>query len=190
MRIFIPGAVIGLWFWIIAQDLTQREVSVFALGGLALLSLIGRPWYWWGVVGIALLWPWREQALALPPVALAVGMFTGPGGMAPAMALAAGILAWALGWWGGADAVALIALGVRHGAAGVVPGAVASALAGVILILVRGRSLWALPAAVPDMLSRRPVEEIPDDAEMPAAAVLGAVGVVLELVKLATFNWT
>jgi hypothetical protein len=181
----VVGLTMGLWVLIIVQDLLWREVSVVALVALTLLSLLGRPWYWWPLAGAALVCPRRASALALPPAAVAAGVLAGPEGWAAALAVAAGAVAWSLGWWGGADAVALMALGLRHGSEGLMLGAVVTAMAGLGLMVVRERSLWDLVAAAGDVVKRTPLEgEIPSEAEMPAAAVLGVVGVMMEVVTL------
>jgi hypothetical protein len=181
----VVGLTMGLWVLIIVQDLLWREVSVGALVALTLLSLPGRAWYWWPLAGAALVCPRRASALALPPAAVAAGVLAGPEGWAAALAVAAGAVAWSLGWWGGADAVALMALGLRHGSEGLMVGAVVTALAGLGLMVLRERSLWGLVAAAGDVVKRTPLEgEIPSEAEMPAAAVLGVVGAMMEVATL------
>jgi hypothetical protein len=57
-------------------------------------------------------------------------------------------------------------------------------------MIVRGRSLWALVNTLPQAIRWTEVTEIPDEAEIPAAAVLGVVGIVLELMTLGEFIWT
>ncbi len=183
------GLTVGLWAVIIVQDVLWREVSVVALVALTLLSLRGRPWYWWPLAGAALVCPRRASALALPPAAVVAGVLAGPEGWAAALAVAAGAVAWSLGWWGGGDAVALMALGLRHGSEGLMVSAVVTALAGLGLMVVRERSLWGLLAAAGDVVKRTPLEgEIPSEAEMPAAAVLGVVGVMMEAMSLWTIH--
>lgn len=178
----IPVLSIALWAVVVVQDLTERAVSVFVLVGLALLALMGRPWHWWLLTAVALLWPWREMAMILPPVALTVGVLSGTESIGPALALSVGVLAWALGWWGAADAVAILALGLRYGQIGLILGAVAAGLASLLLMIARKRSLWSIPNAVPGALSLDVRdEEIPDDSEIPAAAALAVAGIALEL---------
>ena len=179
----IPVLSICLWAVVVTQDLTERAVSVFVLVGMALLSLIGQPWHWWLLTAVALLWPWREMAMILPPVALTVGVLSGSESIGPALALAVGALAWALGWWGAADAVAILALGLRYGQIGLILGTVTAALTSVLLMIARKRSLWAIPNAVPGALSLRDVsnEDVPDESEIPAAAALAVAGIALEL---------
>ena len=183
MHWIIPILSICLWAIVAIQDLTERAVSVFVLVGLALLALIGRPWHWWLLTAVALLWPWREMAMVLPPVALTVGVLSGSESIGPALALAVGVLAWALGWWGAADAVTILALGLRYGQIGLILGAVTAALTSVLLMLARKRSLWAIPNAVPGALGLIDVsdEEIPEESELPAAAALAVAGIALEL---------
>ncbi len=183
-------ALFGLWVLVVVQDLTQRQVSVLALAGLTLLALPGQPWPWWLLTWVTLLWPWRRNGLALPPVMLAVGVLAGAEGWAPALALAVGIAAWSLGWWGAADSVVLIVLGMRYGMAGLLVGAVASAGAALALMAIRGRSPWRLFAIVGNVVVTRklpsllPAEEdvIPAEAEMPAAAALAAAGLAMEVI--------
>jgi hypothetical protein len=185
VALVVLGLTMGLWALIIVQDLLWREVSVVALVALTFVSLPGHAWYWWSLAGAALVCPRRASALALPPAAIVAGVLAGPEGWAAALAVAAGAVAWSLGWWGGADAVALMALGLRHGSEGLIVGAIVTALAGLGLMVVRERSLWGLVAAVGDVVKRTPLEgEIPSEAEMPAAAVLGVVGVVMEVATL------
>jgi hypothetical protein len=174
-----------LWTVTIVQDLIRREISAVFLAGLAVLSLLERAWPWWALAGLMLLWPlrWRRQALMLAPVAVTAGLATGE--QAPALALAAGSVAWALSWWGGADGIALLALAFRHGMAGLVAGALAAVLVGLALMMVRRRPLRGLLAAVPDALVMGQVKgEIPPEAEMPAAAALGVAGLVMEVIEL------
>jgi Flp pilus assembly protein protease CpaA len=100
------------------------------------------------------------------------------------VALATGIVAWALSWWGGADGIALLALALRHGLPGTMAGALAAAAMGVALMLRRKRSPWRLAAAVSDVLALKPTGEIPADAEMPAAAALAVGGLTMEVITL------
>jgi hypothetical protein len=186
-------ALFGLWVVIVVQDLTERRVSVLALAGLTLLALPGQPWPWWVLTWVAMLWPWRRNGLALPPVMLAVGILAGAEGWAPALALAVGIAAWSLGWWGAADSVVLIVLGMRYGMAGLLVGAAVSAGAALMLMMIRGRSLRGLFAIVGNVLVTRQLpsllpdekgeeDVIPADAEMPAAAALAAAGLAMEVI--------
>jgi hypothetical protein len=182
------SASLALWMATIVQDLKHREISVFVLAGLALVTLVGRSWYWWVAVWSILLFPWRRATVALLPSIMLIGGLSRD--LAPALALVAGVVAWAGGWWGGADTVALFALGMRYGTLGLIAGSIAAALGGIVLMIVRGRSLWALVNTLPQAIRWTEVTEIPDEAEIPAAAVLGVVGIVLELMTLGEFIWT
>jgi hypothetical protein len=181
--------VVGLWLIVIAQDVVDREVSTVILIALALWGLLGHPWYWWGLVAVTLTWPWRKGALALPMVAMSVGLMTGYNGLSPALALAVGVLAWSLGWWGAADAVVLIVLGLRYGPVGLLTAAITTALGGVGWMLLRRRSLLHLFQAglgmklkgLPVFLNDDADAEIPAEAEIPAAAVMAAIGIALEV---------
>jgi hypothetical protein len=122
---------------------------------------------------------------------LGVGVMAGPDGMPPALALAAGVTAWSLSWWGGGDVAVLLALGLRYGLAGLIVGTALLSLSGLALMAARGRSLRTLRAVVTNVLIERRLPSlardgdegaaIPDEAEMPAAAVLAVIGVALEL---------
>jgi hypothetical protein len=168
-----------LWIKAIWQDLARRELSVSVLVGLTFLALVGRPWPWWLAAALALAWPWRRWAGLLALAALAAGAATGD--RAPVIALATGATAWSLGWWGGADAILMLALALRHGLVGLMGGCLGLVVMGTWLMVRRGRPLRHLLAALPDVVAQRPVEaEIPDEAEMPAAVALAAAGLVME----------
>jgi hypothetical protein len=176
-------AISGLWIATLAQDLARREVSLLVLIALAITSLLGHAWPWWALTGLALLWPSRERALLLVPWALALGAISGE--HAPAVALMAGTTAWALSWWGGADGIALLALALRGGWPGLIAGALVSALLGIALMMARKRSWAGLLAIVPGILTLQAEDEdIPADAEMPAAAALAVGGLIVEVLRL------
>lgn len=127
--------LMALWFVTLSGDLRHRRVPMPVLLALVILSLIDQVWPWWLLTGAMLLWPSRRSAIMLAPVAIGVGVVTNS--PAPAMAIAAGSVAWALGWWGGADSIALAALGLRHGLIGLIVGALATAVAGLLIMLIR-----------------------------------------------------
>jgi len=60
---------------------------------------------------------------------------------AAAARLAAASSAWALGWWGGADSILLMVLGLRQGWPGIIAGALFAAGLGLAVMIRRGRSL-------------------------------------------------
>ena len=182
------AVVLALLLWIVCLigDLRQREVPIWALIALSVVSLLGQPWPWWVLVTLTLAWPSRKGVIVLAPVAIAAGvLLEAP---APGIAIAAGCVAWALGWWGGADSILLIALGMRYGVAGLISGAVATALAGVIVMIVRRRSLVGLLTVLPEAVSLQVREsaEIPVEAEMPAAAAMAVPGLLLSAYTLIT----
>ncbi|MCP4538085.1 MAG: hypothetical protein GY832_13165 [Chloroflexi bacterium] len=181
--IILSLTVSALWIATLAQDLARREVSLLVFIALAVASLAGHPWPWWALTGLALLWPSRERALLLVPCAMSLGALTGE--YAPAIAMMAGITAWALSWWGGADGIALLVLALRGGLPGLVIGAVVSALWGIILMMVRKRSLLGLFGTVSGILALRAEDEdIPAETEMPAAAALAVGGLIVEFLIL------
>ena len=134
------------------------------------------------------------MAIRLPVASIVpLTVMNGAEGLAPALALAVGIAAWSLGWWGAADSVVLIVLGMRYGMAGLLVGAVVSAGSALALMAIRRRSLWRLFAIVGNVVVTRklpsllPAEEgegdvIPAEAEMPAAAALAAAGLAMEVI--------
>jgi hypothetical protein len=173
----------GLWIATIAQDLRRREVSALVLAPLVVSSLIGHSWPWWVIAGLVLLWPWRGHALILVPVAVGLGAFTNE--PAVMVALAGGVTGWALGWWGGADGIALLALALRGGSWGLVAGMLTLVVVGVTLMIARRRSLWGILGALPGFLAFQTTDgEIPAGSEMPAAAALGVAGVLMEVTVL------
>ncbi len=192
VEIVLSLTTAGLWIAAVVQDLYHREVSLFVLAALALLTIHGHSWPWWILAAAALLWPSRRrsQALALAPIAIAVGVVTNE--LAPAVALAGGIIGWGLGWWGGADGIILLALALRYGLPGLIVGVVASGVFAVSLMAFRRQSAWRVVAAVSNALALgRPPEraedldaEIPADMELPAAATLGAAGLLMEVIRL------
>lgn len=173
-----------LWALALSGDLRRRHVPLSVLLALILLALIGQTWPWWVLTGTLVLWPGRRSISVLAPVAIGVGAVAGE--PIQALVLAAGALAWGLNWWGGADSIALIALGLRHGVSGLIAGTAAVALMGIVIMTVRRRSLAGILSTLPDAINLQPRDtpEIPADAEMPAAAALAVAGLVLELARL------
>ena len=181
-------AMMGLWMATLAQDLERRVISLFVLAALAVLSLVGQEWPWWVAMSAIVLWPSRENASVLVPLVISAGFITGD--LVPAAAMAAGAIAWGLGWWGGADGIALAALALREGLPGLIAGSLAMALMGIVLMITRGRSWTALFATAPDVFSLKARHRsendllIPNDAEMPAAAALAVAGLAMEVIRL------
>ena len=177
-------ALIALWTVTLISDLRHRRIAIPVLLALASLALIGQTWPWWLLTGAMLLWPSRRSAIMLAPIAIGVGVVTNS--PAPGMAIAAGSVAWALGWWGGADSIALAALGLRHGLIGVLVGASAVSIVGLLVMLRRRRAFIGLLTVIPEAitLQARDSVEIPADAELPAAAALAVPGLVLSIYNL------
>jgi Flp pilus assembly protein protease CpaA len=177
--LLIGGYTLVAW-----QDLRRREIDLWPLLVLAVGGLVGHTAWWWIFLAVLYAWPWRkETATLLIPVLFVIGWVTGE--LAPVLALTAGILAWSLGWWGGADSVLLATLALRYGTAGLVVGATTSALFGVLFLLAR-RQLLRLVPALTDVLAARNVVDLAAppgsaDTEMPAATALGAAGLILEV---------
>jgi len=183
----VVASVLGaLWSAAVVGDLRHRRVSLGVVLGLIGLSLIGQPWPWWVVTGALVLWPGRRSIGVLAPVALGVGVVLNAPSQGLVLAVAA--LAWGLNWWGGADSIALVALGLRHGVSGLIAGTLAVTLTGVLIMAVRRRSLRGVLSTLPEALSLQPRDtvEIPIDAEMPAAAALAVAGLVLEIGRWAS----
>lgn len=176
--------LLPLWLAVLIADLRYRRVPAVVLAALTGVSLIGWPWLWWLLAGAVLLLPWRRAAIWLAPVALVVGMFTNE--PAAATAIAAGCVGWALGWWGGADGIVLLALALRGGWPGLIDGAAAVLIAGLALMLIRRRPMSGVLIVLPQIarLESLDTTEIPVESEMPGAAVLAVVGIVLEAARL------
>jgi hypothetical protein len=173
---------IGLWLAVLICDLRLRRVPIPLTLLLLLISLIGQPWPWWALTVLMLAWP-RSWAVWIMLPAAALGWLTND--PAPAIAATVSTIAWSNHWWGGADSLALLALTFQFGLAGLLLGALAMCTAGVIVMLKRRRSFNALLSAFEDVtqLSTAPAE-IPADAELPAAAALAVVGIVLDIARL------
>jgi hypothetical protein len=173
-----------LWAIILIDDLRQRRVPIAVSLALMILSLVGQAWPWWLLTGGMLLWPSRRSAIMLVPIAIGIGVVTNS--PAPAMAIAAGSAAWALGWWGGADSIALATLGLWQGLIGLIVGAIATTIAGLLVMLFRRRTFIGLLSVLPEAISLQPRDsvEIPDEAEMPAAAALAVPGMLLSAYPL------
>jgi Flp pilus assembly protein protease CpaA len=173
-----------LWVVVLIGDLRQRRVPIPVLLALMILSLVGQAWPWWLLAGGMLLWPSRRSAIVLAPIALCTGVVTNS--PAPAMAIAAGSAAWALGWWGGADSIALLVLGLWHGLIGLIVGAIATAIAGLLVMVFRRRAFIGLLSVLPEAIAwqARDSVEIPAEAEMPAAAALAVPGMLLSACPL------
>lgn len=180
----VAGPFAILWLVTLISDLRHRRVPTLVLLALTLMSLIGQTWPWWLMTSAMLLWPTRRGALLLASVALGIGMATSS--PAPALAIAAGSVAWALGWWGGTDSIALTALSLRYGLAGLMLGATATMIVGLLVMLRRRRALVGLLSVLPDAiaLQSRDAAEIPPEAEMPAAAALAIPGLLLSIGSL------
>ena len=186
MPILISVLLIALWLAVLITDLRARLIPILVLLSLAVLALLGQTWPWWLLIAIALAWPLaqRPTAIMLAPVAIGVGVVTGV--QAPGVALAVGVTAWALNWWGGADAIVLVALGLRYGWPGLIAGAAASVVVALSLMLIRRRRLIGVVPVLSEavLLQPRTVEPIAAEAELPAAAVMAVAGLVLELIQL------
>jgi Flp pilus assembly protein protease CpaA len=181
----LSGTIGACWLITAWQDLRQREIALLPLIVLALISLPGHSYLWWLVVGVTFLWRWEPQrSLVIVPLVFVVGGVTLE--YAPTMALVGGLIAWALGWWGGADGVLLAVLALRYDLLGLVAGAVVTAVFGLAFLAAR-RKLVTLVPALADVLAARPVSVTGPGSfhtEMPAATALAAAGVVLELIHL------
>ena len=186
MPILISVLLIALWLAVLITDLRARLIPIPALLALAILALLGQDWPWWLLIAIALAWPptQRPAAIMLVPVAVGVGAVTGV--QAPGVALAVGVAAWALNWWGGADAIVLMALGLRYGWLGLMAGAAASVVVALSLMAIRRRRLIGVVPVLSEaaLLQPRADEPIAAEAELPAAAVMAVAGIVLELILL------
>jgi len=172
------------WLVTIIHDVKSREVPTTFLAGLALVALLGQEWPWWALTGLALLWPlrWRRYALLLAPAALVTGAITGE--LAIATALMVGSVGWALKWWGGADGIVLLALALRHGYEGMFVGGFVAVTLGIVLTVVRRRSILGFLDAMIGILTQRVLDEdIPPESEIPAAAALAVGGLAMEV------NW-
>ncbi len=176
--------LLPLWLAVLLADLRWRRIPAVVLAALTLVSLIGWLWLWWVLAGAVLLWPWRKAAIWIAPVALAVGMLTNE--PAVATAIAVGCVGWALGWWGGADGIGLLALALRGGWPGLIGGAAAVLIAGLAWMLMRRRPMSSVLSVLPQIARLEPLDtgEIPAESEMPGAAVLAVVGMVVEGARL------
>ena len=178
------SAVASLWVLALVSDLRWRRVPLAVSLALIGLSLIGQPWPWWLLTAALVLWPGRRSVVSLAPVAIGVGaMLNDP---LPGIVLALGALAWGLNWWGGADSIELVALGLRHGLTGVLGGSLAVMVIGLALMVARKRSLVGVLSVLPEALALQPRtgEAVPSDSEMPAVAALAVAGLVLEAGRL------
>ncbi len=181
----LPGITGLCWLGVAWQDLRKREIALLPLIALSLVALWGHSPLWWVVVAVTFFWRWNRQgSLILLPLIFVVGWVTQE--YAPTMALVGGLTAWALGWWGGADGVLLTVLALRHGLTGLLAGAVVTAVFGLAFLMAR-RKLLTLVPALADVFAARPVALTGPGSpqnEMPAATVLAAAGLVLEIVLL------
>lgn len=174
----------GCYALVAWQDLRRREIDLLPLLVLAAGGLLGHSVWWWLLIVVLYAWPWRkETATLLVPLLFVIGWATGE--FAPVLALTAGILAWALGWWGGADSVLLATLALRYGLSGLLAGTATAAVFGVIFLIAR-RQLARLLPAMTEVLTARQVVDLTlppggPDTEMPAATALSAAGIILEV---------
>ena len=177
--------LLPLWLAVLIADLRYRRVPAVVLAALTLVSLFDG-WPWWLLAGAVLLWPWRRSAIWLAPIALIVGMLTNES--AVAAAIAAGSVGWALGWWGGADGIVLLALALRGDWPSLISGAAAVLIAGLALMLIRRRPWTGVLTVLPQIARLEPLDtsEIPVESEMPGATMFAVVGIVLEAARLLT----
>lgn len=169
--------IVLLWLLVLISDLRRRRVPIPLTLALLLVSLIGQPWPWWALTALLLIWPRHLAAWFMLPAAMLGWLTNDP---TPAIAATIGLIAWRNHWWGGADSLALLALTLQFGAAGMLLGALATCAAGVVVMLKRRRSFNALLPVFEDVTQLRAVPaEIPADAELPAAAALAIAGIAL-----------
>jgi Flp pilus assembly protein protease CpaA len=172
------------WLLVLINDLRQRRVPLPISLGLLSLTLFDRAWPWWLLSGLMLLWPTRRSAILIAPLSIGVGwLLHDP---IASITLAASSAAWSLGYWGGADSIALTALGLRFGFSGLLLGSLAVGLAGGLVMLIRQRALSGLLPVLweASTLQPRDSEAIPAEAEVPAAAALAVPGLVLSVYGL------
>jgi hypothetical protein len=177
-----PLLILLLWLLVVISDLRWRRVPLPLTLALLLTSLLGQPWPWWVLTALLLVWPKPRSTWFFWPAALLGWLTNDP---SPAIAATVGMIAWGNRWWGGADSLALLALTLQFGPAGMLLGALATCAAGVLVMLKRRRSFNALLPVFEDVAQLRAAPaKIPAEAELPAAAALATVGIALGLVKL------
>jgi hypothetical protein len=174
---------IALWLVVLISDLHRRRIAVPVLLALLFVSLSGRPWPWWLIIFAMILAP-RRWLVGLAPIGLGIGLFMND--LASGLALTLGVWAWVMRWWAGADAIVLVALTLRLGWSGLLVGLSALLMTAMLVFLKRRQSPLTLWLAVQEAahLQPRTETEIPIESELPAAATLAAVGIVLEVVQL------
>ncbi len=187
MSHFVPPLILtGLWLVVLISDLRQRRVTIPVLVALLIVSLIGRPWSWWLMTGAMILTP-RRWLVSLIPVGVGVGLLTND--LASGLATAFSIWAWVINWWAGADAIVLVALTLSAGWVGLVTGLVAVLVTAVVVFLKRRQSSATLLLALGEAIRTQPrlETEMPAESELPAAAALAVVGIVIEVAQLVTY---
>jgi hypothetical protein len=180
---FVPLLILtGLWMAVLISDLHQRRVAIPVLVALLIVSLIGRPWPWWLITGAMVLTP-RRWLVGLVPVGVGGGLLTND--LASGLATAFGIWAWRMNWWAGADAIVLVALTLRAGWVGLVTGLVTVLVTAVVVFLKRRQSPATLLLALDEVvrIQPRPEISISVESELPAAAALAVVGIVIEVAQ-------
>jgi hypothetical protein len=174
--------ILFCWVLVLISDLRWRRVPIPLTLTLLWLSLLGQPWPWWALTILLIFWPRQLAAWFMLPAALLGWLTNDP---TPAIAAALGMIAWGNRWWGGADSLALLALTLQFGLTGMLLGALATCVAGVLVMLQRRRSFNALLPVFEDVIQLRAAPaEIPTDAELPAAAGLAIAGILLNLTRL------
>jgi hypothetical protein len=169
--------ILLLWLLVLISDLRRRRVPVPLTLALLLFSLLGQPWPWWALTLLLLVWPRHLAAWFLFPAAMLGWLTNDP---TPAIVATISAIAWGNRWWGGADSLALLALTLQFGLAGLLLGTLATCAAGVVVMLKRRRSFNLLLPALQDVTQlREGPAKIPANAELPAAAALAVAGIVL-----------
>jgi Flp pilus assembly protein protease CpaA len=178
-------STIALWALVGWCDWRTRRVPQPLLVLLVALSLLGRPWPWWALAALSMMWPVRQRrtawCLAIP--AVVVSQVTGQPALAPAVGLSA--VAWSLGWWGGADSLCLLAIAFRYDTSGIIACSLALGAYSLAIMMARRYSLRVLVAAAQSVACGQAIEDIPAGGEMPAAAAMAAAGIVMEVIRIA-----
>jgi Flp pilus assembly protein protease CpaA len=178
--------LLGLWSAVLITDLRTRRIPIVILLLLTISALLNHAWLWWILIAMTLAWPpaRRRSVVMLMPLAIGLGVATDA--TAAGLAVSLGVFAWAFNWWGGADSIALFALGLRYDWPGLIASGITCLIVGLILMLRRRRKLSGLWPVLAEAAALEPrvTESIPAEAELPAAAALAVVGLAFEIGRL------
>jgi len=177
--IMVLGWTLAAYF-----DLKERRVPRPILLVIGVLTLLGRHWVWWLSSLLAYFLP-INYSIYLLIFPIIIPFLTKE--IDPIPAYVTAVLGFYYRWWGGADAMLLLALSLRYGYQGLIASIIALLVGGIAAMAIKrvspkrvGWTILKLVSFGPEMEG----EEIPKESEVPAASFLAVAGLVLEILRV------